>query len=108
MIARLPGTMNAAPAPWMARAAINRAGVGAGAEPIEAITNTPMPAINTLRSPNRSLAAPPSNSSDDSVSRYALDTHWASASDAPMLERIAGVAIEVTVPSMNPIADARI
>ena len=51
MIARLPGTISAAPAPCTARAAISSTAVGATAEITEAATKMTMPMANTRLHP---------------------------------------------------------
>ncbi len=68
MIARLHGTMIAAPMPWMARKAISVLASGATAQAIDATTKSTMPAMKVLRRPKRSPAAPPTRINADSVS----------------------------------------
>ena len=68
MIARLPGTMIAAPMPCTARAAISKAGPGATAQANDAATKSTMPATKVRRSPKLSPAAPPARISAESVS----------------------------------------
>jgi len=68
MIARLPGTMIAAPMPCMARNAMSTPGPGAIAQASDETTNSAMPATKARRSPNRSPAAPPARMRADSVS----------------------------------------
>ena len=65
MIARLPGTMNAAPTPWAARSTISVPLSGASAQASDMRTNSAMPAPNTRLTPNTSPAAPPSRTSAD-------------------------------------------
>ena len=59
MSARLPGTMNAAPAPCRARQKINCSAEPDKAQPIEVSEKTAIPAAKVWRSPYRSPAAPP-------------------------------------------------
>ena len=61
MIARLCGTISAAPTPWIARAATSQAVPGASAHAIDAPAKTSVPATNTRRRPNRSPAEPPTS-----------------------------------------------
>ena len=63
MIARLCGTISAAPTPCTARAAISAPIPGASAQAAEASAKSRIPETNTRRRPNRSPAAPPTSSS---------------------------------------------
>ena len=67
MIARLPGTMMAAPTPCTERAAISEPGPGARAQPSDAAMKIPMPTTKVRRSPNLSPAAHPARMSAESV-----------------------------------------
>jgi hypothetical protein len=62
-----------------------------------------MPTRNTFRWPNRSPTLPTVISVTASESRYPLVTHWMSASDAPSLAWIEGLATATIVPSMATI-----
>ena len=64
MMARLPGTISAAPNPCTARAMIRKPGFGATAQISDATTNSTMPSAKTFLRPKRSPAAPPISSSE--------------------------------------------
>ena len=68
MIARLPGTSSAAPAPCTARAAIRNPALGASPHASDAIANQIVPITKTFRRPKASPSAPPSSSSPASGS----------------------------------------
>jgi hypothetical protein len=108
MIARLPGTSNAPPIPWIVRAAISWATVEASAQPIDAAANSATPAENTRRRPNRSPAAPPTSSSAASISAYDSTTHCTSARLAPNSRCSAGSATFTSVESMNTMLEATV
>ena len=59
MMARLCGTIIAAPIPCTSRAAISASTPGASAQPSEASAKTPVPSRNSRSRPKRSPAAPP-------------------------------------------------
>ncbi len=107
MMARLPGTSNAAAAPCTARAAISRSADGAAPQSSDATPNPHRPTRNTRRRPNRSPSEPPSTSSDPSVSRYAVITHCNDANPTSKSAPIAGSAAFTTVPSRNATPDPR-
>jgi hypothetical protein len=65
MMARLPGTMKAAPMPCAARITISISAFVASAQASDVAMNTAMPAEKMLRTPNTSPAAPPSSTSAD-------------------------------------------
>ena len=56
------GSISAAPAPWMARAATSAPASGARAHPAEAAVNRPTPAASIRRRPNLSPSAAPVSS----------------------------------------------
>ena len=66
-IVRVSGMTIAAPAPWMARAAISSPTPGASAAAADASVNTPRPMPNMRRRPKRSPSAAPVNSSTANV-----------------------------------------
>ena len=63
MIARLPGTINAAPMPCAARVTISIWASVDSAQASDIAMNTAMPVAKMLRTPNTSPAAPPSSTS---------------------------------------------
>ncbi len=65
MIARLPGTIKAAPMPCNARMRISVWASGDSAHNSEVAMNRPIPARKMLRTPNTSPAAPPISTSAD-------------------------------------------
>ncbi len=106
--ARLPGTRNAAPTPWIARAAINCWTLAARPQATDAIANTATPSRNILRRPNRSPIDPPTRISAASVSPYDSTTHCTPTTLAPKLFCRAGKATLTTVPSMKAMLDPTI
>ena len=107
MMARLGGTIKAAPTPWTTRLPIRLAGFGAKAQAIDAKANRTIPAANTLRRPSLSPIAPPASSNEPNMSVYPLTTHCRSENVACREVCIAGNAIYASVPSINAIAEAK-
>src|SRR3989440_6741937 len=105
MIASEQGMSSAAPTPWMARAPISVAMSGAQPQAIEASVKVMMPVKKSTRRPNRSAAAPPSNSRADMHSVYALITHCIAASVVPRSASIVGSATLTTDSSTNAMVD---
>src|SRR3954470_2831431 len=97
MIERVPGIMNAAPMPWIARAATSR--VWLGARPISALdaANTITPPTNMRRRPKMSPSRPPVISSTAKLSVYALTVHSRPEMLAPRSFWIDGSATFTTV-----------
>src|SRR5262245_2229738 len=104
-IARLPGVSSAAPTPCSARAAISTGAVGARPHSREAMANHTTPMTNTRRRPYRSPRDPPSSSSPDSVSVYAVTTHCSVARPLWKFRPIAGSAMPTTVASIAAIPE---
>ena len=100
------GITSAAPAPWMARAAISEPTFGASAQAAEASEKSPSPAANSRRRPNRSPSAAPVISSTAKLSVYALTVHSSCSIDAPRWTRIVGSAVVTTSASSATISDA--
>src|SRR3954470_19594817 len=97
MIERVPGIMNAAPMPWIARPATSR--VWLGARPISALeaANTITPPTNMRRLPKMSPSRPPVTSSTAKLSVYALTVHSRLERLAPRSFWIDGSATFTTV-----------
>src|SRR5438874_9518165 len=108
MMARLPGTSNAAPTPCTARATISCRTPTANPHHADAAAKMTTPTRNTRRRPNRSPAAPPTNKRAARKSAYASTTHWTSVRLAESSRCSAGSATLTTVPSMNAMLDAMI
>ncbi len=108
MMARLPGTSSAPPAPCTARATISSWMLDARPHHSEAAVNSTTPMENTRLRPKRSPAAPPTSSSAPRKSAKDSTTHCASDTVAPKSACKAGSAMLTTVPSMKTMLDARI
>ena len=100
------GITSAAPAPWTARAAISRPTLGASAHAADASENSPSPAANSRRRPNRSPSAAPVISSTAKLSLYALTVHSSCSTEAPRSMRIVLSAVVTTSASSATISDA--
>src|SRR6266446_923496 len=108
MIDRLPGTRNAAPKPWSARAITSWWMFGARPQPTEATAKTVTPTRNILLRPNRSPNEPPTRINAPRNNPYASTTHWMSMTVPPRLLCSAGKATFTTVLSMNAMLDPSI
>src|SRR5436309_9168287 len=108
MIAKLPGTSNAAPTPWIARAAMSWRTLPARPHHTDAVANSATPITNTRRRPNRSPAAPPTSNSAARNNAYDSTTHCTSTRFAESSRCNAGSATFTTVPSMNAMLEAMI
>ena len=108
MIASADGVSRAPATPCNARAAMSTPIDGDSAHSAEPIPNPATPAVNTRRSPSRSVSEPASRMSALSVSRYALDTHCWAAKPPPSSRRIAGSATLTAEESTPAIVEARI
>src|SRR5258706_9669882 len=107
MMARLPGTMRAAPMPCSARNAISIRMLGASPQAIEPAVNTATPMRKMRLRPSRSPSAPPVSMSAARKSVYASTTHCTSAIVAPMVACSTGSAMFTTLPSMNAMLEPR-
>ena len=107
MIAKLPGTRNAPPAPCNARASESTVTSGAAAQPMLATVKPTRPMMNTRLRPIRSPSAPPNSNSAVSVTRYASIVHCSPATSVCRSRPIDGSATLTTVPSRNATPDPR-
>src|SRR6185312_6102733 len=107
MIASELGTSSAPATPCRVRPAMSRAELGAIAQIAEVTAKPPSPTRKMRRRPSRSPSEPPTNSSDESVSRYASTTHCWVARPACRSSRRAGSATFTTLPSRNTTPDPR-
>src|SRR5258708_7321741 len=107
MMARLPGTMSAAPMPCKPRNPIRAAILGASPHATEPAVNTATPIAKMRLRPNRSPRAPPVSMSEATKSVYASTTHCTSEMVAPIVACRAGSAMFTTVPSMNAMLEPR-
>src|SRR5260221_14248948 len=107
MMARLPGTMSAAPMPCKLRNPMRAAIFGASPHATEPAVNTATPIAKMRLRPNRSPKAPPVSMSDATKSVYASTTHCTSEMVAPIVACSAGSAMFTTVPSMNAMLEPR-
>lgn len=78
IIARLPGTRNAAPTPCAARAAMSARVEPARPHAIDAMVNRIVPARNVRFRPNWSPMEPPTRINPPRNNAYASITHWTS------------------------------
>ena len=90
------GVTIAAPAPWMARAAIRASVPGASAAAALASVKIERPTRNMRRRPKRSPSAAPESSRTANESVYALTVHSRSCTPPPRLARIDGSAVVTT------------
>ena len=108
MMASAAGVSSAPEIPCRARAAISTPMLGAAAHSADPIPKPATPAVNTRRSPRRSVSDPASRISALSVSRYALEIHCWAAKPPPRSRPIAGSATLTALESTAAIAEARI
>src|SRR3984893_14793111 len=108
MIDRLPGTRNAAPNPWTARASTNWRMFGARPQPTEATAKTITPTRNIRLRPNRSPSEPPTRINAPRSNPYASTTHWMSVTVPRRLDWSAGSATLTTVLSIKAMLEPRI
>ena len=78
MIARLPGTSNAAPMPCSARPTMRTSDVGAKPQTTDAAVNETTPNEKHSPRPSWSPSEPPTRMSAPRKSAYASTTHWTS------------------------------
>jgi hypothetical protein len=108
MMARLPGTRNAAPIPCSARPIIRMRGEVATPQITDAAVKNATPKRKTFLRPNWSPSDPPTSIRAPRKSANASTTHWTSVMVAWRSACRAGSATLTTVPSMNVIAEPRI
>jgi hypothetical protein len=93
------GTDNAAPAPWMRRAATRNPADGASAQAAEASVNSTGPAWSTRFGPTRSPSVPALSSSPAKTRVYPATTHCRVLTPACRSWPIAGTATLTTIVS---------
>ena len=82
----------APPTPCTARAAISTPCDSASPQQIEAIVNSAMPPMNSVRWPYRSPRRPPRSRNPPNVSRYAFTTHASEVDEKPRSSLMEGSA----------------
>jgi hypothetical protein len=100
MMAMPWGIISAPKAPCVARAAINRAGLGEIPATAEATVKPLIPIRKSRRWPNLSPSRPPTTSRTPMASMYAVPSHLMRLSPPPRCEAMVGAAMFVTVESI--------
>src|SRR5579862_9969157 len=108
MIARLPGTRNAAATPWNERHSRRALMLSEKPQPAEATANATTPNKNIARRPTASPSAPPTRIRAERNNPYDSMTHCTSTTVAWRLDCRAGKATLTTVLSMNAMLEPRI
>src|SRR5450432_1221537 len=107
IIARLPGTNNAPPIPWMQRAIIRSRIAGDRPHKIEASEKSITPIAKIRRRPKISPSEPPTRINEARKSEYASTTHCTSPEVALKARCRAGSATFTTEPSIKAMLDPR-